>query len=690
MQNNASFPRPRALAAAASLVAACAAHAQSDDANAARTAAAAPSATVVITGNPLGSAEVAAPSSTLSGDRLVQARGSSLGQTLADLPGVSSSYFGPNANRPVIRGQDGDRIRLLSNAGASLDASSLSFDHAVPIDPLVVERLEVLRGPAALLYGGSAIGGVVNAIDNRIPRAPLAGVSGAAELRAGGAAGERGASGLLEAGSGAFALHADAFQRRTDDLRVPAFDRPLDDGSSERRSRVANSQSDAQGGAVGASAVWDRGYLGASVDTYRNDYGVVAEEDVTLRMRRDKLSLAGEARALGGFFSTVRGQLGFTDYQHEEVEGSGDIGTTFKNRGGDGRLELVHARRPLGAGHLQGVFGLQAETSRFQALGEEAFVPTTRTRQAAAFVLEQWALPAFGEFSAGVRLERARVASDGDADPAEARFGPAQTRRFSPRSASAAAVLHLTPQWQLSANAAYTERAPTSYELFANGVHAATGSYERGDVNQAKERGRNLDLGLQWKRVEDHARLGAFISRFSNYIALMRTGEPDFVDDEGAHFPVYAFRGVPAQLYGLELEARKRLLEGGATLDLEGHVDWVRGDNRATGEPLPRIAPLRAKVALEWQQGAWTTGAELEHAARQSRVPGDDSPTPAWTMVHLSARYKLKLGDADALLFARLNNLGDELAYNAGTLATVRPLSPLPGRALMAGMRVTF
>ena len=208
---------------------------------------------VVITGNPLGGKEVETPSSVLTGDALVLRRGSSLGETLDGLPGVSSSYFGPNANRPVIRGQDGDRIRVLSNAGASLDASSLSFDHAVPIDPLVVERIEVLRGPAALLYGGSAVGGVVNAIDNRIPKLPLAAVSGAVETRFGGASGERAVSALVEGGGNGYALHADAFRRNTDDLHVPAFDRPLANGTTERRTRIVNSASRAQGGALGAS-----------------------------------------------------------------------------------------------------------------------------------------------------------------------------------------------------------------------------------------------------------------------------------------------------------------------------------------------------------------------------------------------------------------------------------------------------
>ena len=211
-----------------------------------------------------------------------------------------------------------------------------------------------LRGPAALLYGGSAVGGVVNAIDNRVPRSALGAPSGAVEARFGGAATERGVSGLVEAGGGGFALHADAFWRKTEDTRVPEFDRPVDGGTEQRR-RIVNSASRADGGAVGASMVWDHGHLGAAVDTYRNTYGIVAEEDVIIRMKRDKLTVSGELRDLGGPIRTLRGQLQSTDYRHEEVEGTGEVGTTFKNKGTDSRFELEHAAVPLAGGSLRGV-----------------------------------------------------------------------------------------------------------------------------------------------------------------------------------------------------------------------------------------------------------------------------------------------------------------------------------------------
>lgn len=645
---------------------------------------------VVVTGNPLRSDTLTTPSSTLTGDALVLRRGSSLGDTLSGLPGVSSSYFGPNANRPVIRGQDGDRVRMLSNAGASLDASALSFDHAVPIDPLVVERVEVLRGPAALLYGGSAVGGVVNAIDNRIPRDKEDTLNGAAELRLGGAANERGASAVVEGGGSGFAWHADAFGRDTDDLHVPSFDRPVDGGGFERRNRIVNSASRAKGGAVGGSMVWDHGYLGASVDTYRNDYGVVAEEDVTIRMKRDKLALAGELRDLGGPFKLVRGQLQHTDYRHAEVEGTGEVGTTFKNKGTDGRLEAEHVSLALAGGTLRGVLGAQGESMRFSALGEEAFVPGTRTEQGALFAFEELSFERLS-LTAGARVEHTSVASDGDApDAAEPRFGAPQTRRFTAGSVALGAAWKLSPQWQLLGNVARTERAPTYYELFANGVHVATAAYERGDTALDKERSTNVDVALQWKEGAHQAKIGAWTSRFANYIALLRTGEPDFVNDEGEAFPVYGFAGVPARLYGLEAEGRWRVLDGARQVDLDGRFDLVRAENRDTGEPLPRIAPARLTLGATYTLAGWSARAEVQRVARQTRVPADDVPIDGYTLVNLSASYRLRLASADALLFARLDNAGNTLAYNAGTIGTVRPLAPLPGRRLMAGLRVAF
>ena len=641
---------------------------------------------VIVTGNPLRSTAISAPTSVLSADALVLRRGSTLGETLDGLPGLSSSYFGPNANRPMIRGQDGDRIRVLSNSGAPLDASALSYDHAVPIDPLVVERIEVLRGPAALLYGGSAVGGVVNAIDNRIPKAAIDGVGGATELRYGGPASERGASALVETGGNGFALHADGFWRQTDDMKVPRFSRPLETGGVQSVDTIINSASKSYGGALGGSMVWDKGFLGASVDTYRSNYGVVVEPDVTIDMVLNKLTIAGEVHDLGGMLSAISGQWLVSDYQHQEIEGGGDVATTFKNKGSDIRLQAEHAKWALGGGKLSGVFGLQAESSDFSALGAEAFVPGTSTRQLAVFALEEWAF-ADGKLSFGARVGHAKVDSDGDA-AGQSQFGSAQSRSFTPFSVAVGGLYNLAPQWQLSGNLAYTERAPTFYELYANGLHVATGAYEIGNPDMGIEKGSNVDVAIAWTDGARRFKVGAFGSDFSNYIALLGTGQ-EVPTDEGP-VPEYVFSGVPARLYGLEVEGTWRLLDMGQTLDLDGKLDLMRATNEASGQALPRIPPTRVTLGLNWSWGDWSARAEAVYAAAQDRVPTDDPSTPAYTLVNLSASWRLRLQGADGLLFLRVNNVGNELAYNATTIATVRPLAPLPGRGVMAGLRLNF
>ena len=642
---------------------------------------------VVITGNPLRSREFAPPASVLTGEELVLRRGSSLGDTLSGLPGVSSSYFGPNANRPTIRGLEGERVRVLSNAGASLDASTLSFDHAVPIDPLLVERVEVLRGPGALLYGGSAVGGVVNAIDNRIPKVRLDGVSGAAEGRIGGADRERGGAAWVEAGNGRWAVHADAFGRRTSDLAVPRYT-PIADGVALAPSRrVRNSDARTDGGALGSALTFEAGHLGIAADTYGSDYGTVVDPDVRIRMRREHVAISGERRELGGALRAVRLQIDDTRYRHDEIEAGGAVGTTFRSSGTQARVEADHA--PIGP--FRGVLGAQFENIDFAALGDEAFVPSTRTRRTAVFVLEETGWP-LGTLTAGARLEQARVASAGDSDPGSPRFGAPDERRFGLRSASLGNVYKLSPEWSLAATYSFSERAPTSFELYANGLHAATGAVERGDRDLAKERGQNLDVALAWKSGSNTWRIGAFRARFSRFISLEATGAsvvaPGGVSSE-TH-PEYVFRSVRARLDGIEVDGRRRLVERAWTLDVSGKLDYTRATNVDSGEPLPRVAPLRARLGVDAGTGPWSGGAEIELAARQDRVPSTDTPTAGYALLNVAMTRRLALGPVDSFWYLKLTNLGDKLAYHASSVATVRGLAPLPGRGVKLGLRLSF
>ena len=651
-------------------------------------------ARVVITGNPLGNATLAQPSAVLTGDALALRRAGTLGETLSGLAGVSSSDFGPQASRPVIRGLDGDRIRLLDNGGASADASNLSFDHAVAVDPLVVERIEVLRGPAALLYGGNATGGVVNALDNRIPRDALNGLGGRADLRLGGAAAGHSTAAVLEGGANGLNWHVDAAQRRSSDLRTPLFT-PLRDGQAEPAARrVINSGGNSRAGALGASWADAQGFAGLAVDDYRNDYGVTVEPNVTIRMQRQRLQLAAERRGLAGPISEASLQASRTRYQHQEVDGSGAVGTTFSSQGSELRGQLKQAPLAVLGGKLGGILGLQLEQLDFVALGDEAFVPNTHSRSSGLFTLQALALQGI-TLSAGARLEQARVQSDGDASSSTAaHFGRPQTRDFSPHSYSLGAVLPLDAAlgagWRASATLGSTQRAPAYYELFADGVHVATGAYERGNPNQQLERSQHLELGLQWQQPGSSLQAAVFSTRFANYIALAASGALIPAAGGGAALPEYRFSGVPARLSGLELEAKHRLRSAPWQLDASANLDLVHGSNRSTGEALPRIAPVRAQLGLDASQGAWRLGLQLRATARQDRVPANDSATPGALLVGLSASWQQRLGGVDALWYAKLDNLGDTLAYNASTLPTARWLAPAGGRALSAGLRLRF
>ena len=652
---------------------------------------------VVITGNPLGSDRNVQPSTVLAGEALARRRAGTLGETLDGLPGVSATGFGPQASRPVIRGLDGDRIRLLDNGGASADASNLSFDHAVAIDPLVVERIEVLRGPAALLYGGNATGGVVNAIDNRIPRSPLQSLSGRAELRLGGAAAERASAALLEVGQGGLNWHVDAAQRLSSDLRTPRFSPVKDGQAAPEATRVGNSAGQSRSAALGASWADAHGFAGLALDDHHNDYGVTVDPDVTIRLQRQRLQLAAERRSLAGPLSAWALQASQTRYQHQELEASGAVGTTFRSRGQDLRLQATQtalALPGLAAGaSLAGVFGLQAERLDFSALGAEAFVPASHTRSTALYSLQTLSLPGL-ILTAGARIERVRVQSEGDtADAAAQRFGAAVTRDFAPASLALSLQAPLAAGFIASASVGRTQRAPAYYELFANGVHVATGAFERGNPQQAPERSQHAELGLQWQQAGAQLHLAAFATRFANFIALDASGALVPVDNGAGgplRLPEYRYSGVPARLRGVEVEGRARLADAPWQWDVHASLDALQGRNGATGEALPRLAPLRLQAGLDAAQGAWRLGGQWRWAAGQQQVPANDIPTAGATTLDLYASWQQRLGAADAVWTLKLSNLGNALAYNASALRSARELAPAGGRALWAGLRLGF
>ena len=665
-------------------------------------------APVTVTGNPLGATDLIAPTDSYSGATLLLRSKSTLGETLDGTPGVSSSYFGPNASRPIIRGLDGDRVRILQNSGASVDASGLSYDHAVPSDPISMDRIEVLRGPGALMYGGSAVGGVVNVIDNRIPQERLfdakGGVSGKLNLEGSSGDAGRSAAALLETGNDRFALHADAFTRRSGDVAVPialACEKP---GAPTVANAICNSSAQTQGGALGGSVFFGHSRLGASVSSYSSDYGTVAEDEVTIGMRSNRVALEWDVNQLPGWVQSVKVRASQTDYQHTEYEGA-EPGTVFKSKGNDLRITARHAK--LGA--WEGVLGLQSETGTFSADGTEAFAPYSRTTQHAVFAFEELPLN-WGRLSLGARLESVQVDSEGN--PQVARFAPG-SRSFQPRSLALGALWNAAPGWQLTSNLAYTERAPKDYELFADGPHIATHAYEVGNTQAVLEQSTNMDLGVQWKSGAHAFKLSAFVNQFNNYLALQGTGVLRDTEGNGAGglgvtddgagmsvesggtagiLPEFVYTQVPARFTGIEANGKIRLLDAGQTVDLELRADWLRAINTNTGEGLPRIAPVRLGASMVWAQGPWSARLDANHNQAQTNGPAGQLASQSYTLVNAALSYRQQLGSNTALWFARLDNANDVLAYSATSILTQSApgKAPLPGRSLKVGLQLAF
>ena len=659
---------------------------------------------VAVTANPLGvgSDELVTPVTVLNGRELSLRRESTLGETLKAIPGVSSSGFGPNASRPVIRGLDGDRVRIMQNGTGILDASSLSFDHAVALDPLVIEQIDVVRGPAALLYGGSAIGGVVNAIDHRIPKEAIDGITARGETRFGGAENQKNGAFVMDAGNGLLTLHADAYKRKSDDLDIPGFAissrKARADGTDRgARGRLPNSSAEGDGGALGASLQFEKGYAGLSYSAFNNNYGTVAEPGVRIDQNSARWDFASEFSDLGSVIDRVKVKLAHTDYQHQEIE-DGTVGTTFKNRGMEGSIEAGHAK----IGDLSGVIGAQFQNTSFEALGEEAFVPSNRTLSQALYLYEELPLdvirPRALKLSFGARAEHVGLTSAGGSS-----FGPEAARSFRPNSFAAGALYTLSEQWSVSSNLSHNERAPSYFEVFADGPHLATGQYEVGDRSLAEERANGIDARLQWKSGKDSMSFGAYYTRFSNFISLANTGNTRGVDGElnpldangdgiadgsGAEIlPESRFMAVPAIFKGLEADSKFRVYEGVGEMDLKLRGDYVRATNRDTGEPLPRISPLRIGTGIDYRFDRFGARFDVLHAFKQDRTAANELETDGYTLVTATATYHLP---TSLYLegFVRANNLLDqEIREHTSFL---KDIAPLGGRSLLIGLRGEF
>ena len=608
----------------------------------------------------LGVDQIIKPIVMLRGSELDDVKSATIGETLANELGIQTTSFGAGVGRPVIRGQEGSRVAVLSNGLSSGDVSNVSQDHAVAIEPFLADQIEVLKGPSTLLYGSGAIGGVVNVVDGRIPQSiPENGLSGRAELR--GASADDSGTGMfrLDAGSGQFAIHVDGAKRSADDYSIPG-------------GTLANSFLDTESGAIGASWIGDRGYVGLAVSRYLDSYGNPAEPGdeeegpVTLKLAQTRYDLKGELSDPLPGFSSLRFSLGHVDYNHTEYEGD-ETGTVFSNDGNEGRIELVHNEM---SGWI-GAVGLQFLDRTFAAIGEEAFVPKTTTKGLGLFVLEQKTYGNFG-LELGARI---------DSQSSEPDNGPKVD--FSPFSLSVGGSYRFSDEWHITANLDRAERAPAEEELFADGPHLATGAFEIGDADLNEETANQFELGLHFHGDTVEVNVGAYINRFDNYIYLDDTGN---VEDD---LPVRQWTQADARFQGFEGEAKIELSRGpGGVYLLRLWGDTVNARLSGGGD-LPRIAPARAGLDLYWNSDAWRANIGLAHYFEQNNVPDYETDTAAFTLINAHLSYTFNQDSRVSWeAFLDATNLGNETARLSTSF--IKDIAPLPGRSIALGVRTFF
>ncbi|MBL8548544.1 MAG: TonB-dependent receptor [Hyphomonadaceae bacterium] len=616
---------------------------------------------------------------------VVQQLNRGLGDTLDSIPGVATTFFGAGASRPIIRGLGEDRVRVLENGIGAIDASAASPDHAVTADGLDAERIEVLRGAAALAYGGNAIGGVVNVIDESIPtRAPA---KGYAFRGLGGYStvdeGWQGDAQLNAALGDSFVFSLGAAGRETGDYAIP--DSPTD--------KAENSWTDYHTYSAGGSLLGDWGHVGLAVKRTESDYGLPpeapGEAGGQINLEQTRYEARGDLKLNAGMFDRLDFGFQHSDYEHAEIEGSGEIGTVFTNAGWEGRVEAHHTTQD---GKHTGALGVQALNTDFAAEGEEAFITPTTTKSAGVFALERWDLGGWG-LEGGLRFERTELDNEG-----------AGARSFDSASGSIGVFFRPAENWFLAGTLARTERAANQFELFADGPHLATANYEVGDSTLDKETATSIEGSLRYTTDALRFELNIFRASFDDYIALVQRGDVYWFDGDSHGFaagdadpsipagaetlPVFAFTPRDATFTGGEISANVRLFASGAfTFRADGAADYVRAEFDGGGRP-PRIPPRSLTLGLAAESEKLDARIEAVVTADQTRVDVFETPTEGYTFFNARLAYRPTGREGPFTLLVDGRNLTDELGRVHASF--LKDELPLPGRSVRLALVASF
>lgn len=650
------------------------------------------------------------PLSVLGGEALRESAGGTLGSTLDILPGVNSASFGPGVGSPVIRGQSGNRVGVLQEGLGTLDASTVSQDHANSIEPLLAERIEVIRGPATLLYGNGAIGGIVNIIDNRIPENVPEKSGAAIELRHNTVADENTGVFKLDGGSGSFAWHLDGLYRERGNVKIPGDATLEEPGHEEAEEELAeeaagfieNSGAESRAATAGGSFIGERGFIGASIGVLENNYGIPPgaheheeggateeaheKEQLSIDMEQTRFNIKGGLE-LDGFLESLETNIAFNDYRHSEIESAGGIeetGTVFDNEGTEARL-LLHHRA---IAKLSGVFGLQLGDQEFSALGEESFIPAANIRSFGLFAVESMDFVNW-LYEFGLRASHQNIAPGGGCG-----------RDATAWSGGASAIRRISEHTNFLVSLNRSERAPSVEELFSNVeapacsepadpaalvVHAASRRFEIGDPQLKTESSRNLELALRRHLGEVQGELNLFYNRIDDYIFLADTGL-EFDETVISRYLQRdaTFSGIEAEItFPFEFERES----GRRHVDLSLFGDYVKAESDGGGN-VPRIPPLRLGAEVAWLRDLWSLKLRVTGVDDQDRIADNETATAGYTLVDLYFDYHLPAGGGEAVLFVKGSNLLDEEIRNHASL--IKDFAPEPGIGFEAGVRYRF
>ena len=645
-------------------------------------------------------AETALPVTVLTGDELRNAISNTIGDTLASKPGLASASFGPSVGSPVIRGQQGPRVTVLQNSTGSADASNISADHAVSVEPILAESIEVLRGPSTMLYGGGAIGGVVNVVDKRVPVEVPEKLTGAAEVRHGSVNDETTGVLTLDGGTGSFAFHIDAMSRETNNMEIPGKAAPEEEETSD--GFIENSDSETTSFTIGASHIFDNGFIGLAVNRMENEYGVPPgahghhededhddhddhddheehseeeEEVVRLDIEQTRYDLRADIHHITPAIENLRWFLTYSDYEHQELEGT-EVGTEWTNKTWENRIELVHA--PIAKWH--GVIGLQIKESEIAAVGEESFIPETDTSSMGLFIIEDFHTGNW-TYELGARVDYDEVSPDSASDE----------ESFTSVSVSASALWAPESPWSVGVALSSSERAPVIEELFSNDgnsfgdyvEHVATSAIEVGNADLDSEQANNLDLTLNYKSERIDGYVTVFFNDFGDYIYLGNTG---LEQDETV---VLEYAQEDAEFFGVEFETSFLLGEAiGGEFNLVLFGDYIEGELDTAGD-VPRLPPQRLGSRLEFSQGGLSTYVSVLEADDQDKPGLNEEETDGYTRWDAGVNYRISVGsDQEALAFLRLKNTSDEEIRNATSF--LREIAPEAGQSIEAGIRYSF